>query len=289
MKIEFDKTIVQNAYSKINLFLEVGAKMENGYHNITSVMHTISLHDKVSLKVSKGEGIEVNVIGEKDLSNESNIAYKAAELYLKKIDYPCRIKIEIEKNIPVRAGLGGGSCDAGATLLLLNQAFCNKLSKEELESLAKQLGADVPFATRGGCVLATGIGENMKDLTPLPKCYVLVVKHGEKKSTKEVYQSLDNIENRTLLGEKLFLDAIEGGNIDQIAKKLYNSFSKVVNISNEVREELDISSCLGYTLCGAGPSVIAIFDNEEKAKKTEQALNKKGIFATVCEPVNNKY
>lgn len=289
MKVKLNETIVQVAYAKINLFLEVGEKTENGYHNITTVMHTISLNDKVCLTISNGEGIDVNVLGDSTLSNENNIAYKAAKSYLEKINYPCHVKIVIDKNIPVCAGLGGGSCDAGATLLALNNAFYNKLSQEQIEALAKDIGADVPFATRGGCVLAEGIGEKMNDLTALPPCYILVVKDGEKKSTKEVYNNLDCIENRTRVSEKEFLTALESGNICEISKHLYNSFSKVVAIPEKIITELEKSNALGYTLCGAGPSVIAIYNDKSSADKTKEAFLKKGIFAEVCQPINEKY
>lgn len=215
------------APAKINLFLEVNDLRPDGYHNITSVMQTVSLYDKVHIELTKAAGIEVLVKDMPDISDSNNIAYKAAELFFNRVNVKnYGANIRIEKSIPLLSGLGGGSSDAAAVLIGLNQMFENVLETQELINIGKQIGADVPFCIVQGTALIGGIGENIKPCPKIPPCYIVIVKDGKKESTKTMYKKIDGVENRKIYTEEKILNALNEQKIEDIATSLYNASSR---------------------------------------------------------------
>lgn len=211
--------------AKINLTLEVLNKREDGFHNIQSVMQTIDLFDILTIKIEKSENFEIRLSGTSDEIpyDERNLVHKAAKLFIEKINKnDCFISINIEKNIPIAAGLAGGSTDAAGTLWGLNKLFDNVLSDEELHELCAQLGSDLNFCLKGGCQLATSRGEILESL-PFQEFGLSLIKPKNLGiSAKEAYVKFSQLENKPNLNmtQKL-VDALKNGNAD-IEQYLHN-------------------------------------------------------------------
>lgn len=275
-----------SAPAKINLFLEVNDLRPDGYHNITSVMQTVSLYDKIHIELIKGAGIEVLVKDMPDISDSNNIAYKAAEMFFNRVNVKnYGANISIEKSIPLLSGLGGGSSDAAAVLIGLNQMFENVLETQELINIGKQIGADVPFCIVQGTALISGIGENIKPCPKIPPCYIVIVKDGKKESTKTMYKKIDEVENRKIHTEEKILNALNEQKIEDIATSLYNAFSCVSVQNNDIIQCFVRNGALGYCMSGSGPSLFGIFEEIASAQMAIDSFERKGIEAFLVVPV----
>ncbi len=281
-----------NAYAKINLFLDIESIKENGYHNIISYMQSVDLHDIVTVEYTQcnDKYIKITCNDATIPCNEKNIAYKAAELF------PCnngRIIIDIQKNIPAEAGLAGGSADAAATLIALNKLFDNKLSPEELNDIGYKLGADVPFCIENGSCLATGIGEKLQKVSPMPKIPILIAKKGEGMSTPEAYRDLDEKYNRFINYrpniEKLkILLSDRSKTADDISSGLYNIFESAVEPKRHcvilIKDIMKANGASGAMMSGSGTSVFGIFNSINDALNAKDALKEKEIASYICYP-----
>ena len=193
------KEIKVKAPAKINLTLEVLNKREDGFHDIRSIMQTVSLYDYLTFSVDETEGIQIELSGnsEEIPYDEKNLIYKAALKYLEKAEISnVKINCFLEKNIPVEAGLAGGSTDAAATLFALNRLYDNKLSQEEIMSLCAEIGSDVPFCYRGGCAICTSRGEKIRPIPFVEMSVSLVKAKNYKISAKEAYDEFDMSERK---------------------------------------------------------------------------------------------
>ena len=282
MKLYDDLVISQNrvmakSYAKINLSLDVLDKLPNGYHTVKMVMQALSLFDLVIVDKTT-HGIHLSTNCKFIPKNEKNIAFKAAQLFFEKTGLPGGAKIWIHKNIPVSAGLAGGSGNAAAVLCALNMLFDLPLSEKELFDAALELGADVPYCIQGGTCLAEGIGEKLTPLFPIPPFPVILVKPEISISTAEIYKRIDLQENLIHPNTDIILNAIKNGNFDIL-------FSNMKNIMQEVTEQIcpEIPSIckkmsnLGAKvslMSGSGPTVYGIFENDLAAKKAFDCLSK---------------
>ena len=271
------KYIKVRAHGKINLALDVLRKREDGYHIVEMIMQTIDLYDDIKLK----ELEEDNIIIKSECSyiplNEDNIVYKAAKLIKEKMDIKKGIEIFIKKNIPVAAGMAGGSSNAAAVLVGLNELWELGLSKDELRDLGLKLGADVPFCIEGGTALAEGIGEKLTYIKGINKdVNILVCKPDIFVSTKEVYQSLDikNIEKRP--DNKLLIEKLKNDDIVSVSNNMVNVLEEVTSKKySDIKVIEDIiakNGAMGTMMSGSGPTVFGFFDNEEKAKRARVEL-----------------
>ncbi len=285
-----------NAYAKINLFLDIDSLRADGYHNIISHMQSVTLHDIVTIEHTPSEKKNITIHCD-DINipcNESNLAYKAADLY------PANngnIAIHIEKQIPMSAGLAGGSADAAATLIALNQIFENKLSLEELMSLGNRIGADVPFCIKGGSCLATGTGNILKSTAPMPHYPILVAKQGDGMSTPLAYRKLDEkfdkFQNYPPKTDLLsILSDKNSASIHQYSKGFFNIFESVVETERPfvtlIKDTMKENGAVASMMSGSGTAVFAVFENEHTALKASQALTKKGIPSFLCYPLNKR-
>ena len=263
--------------AKINLSIDVIGKREDGYHIVEMIMQTIDLYDDIKLK----ELEEDNIIIKSECSyiqlNEDNIVYKAAKLIKEKMDIKKGIEIFIKKNIPVAAGMAGGSSNAAAVLVGLNELWKLGLSKDELRDLGLKLGADVPFCIEGGTALAEGIGEKLTYIKGINKdVNILVCKPDIFVSTKEVYQSLDikNIEKRP--DNKLLIEKLKNDDIVSVSNNMVNVLEEVTSKKySDIKVIEDIiakNGAMGTMMSGSGPTVFGFFDNEEKAKRARVEL-----------------
>ena len=269
-----------SANAKINLTLDIVGTNEKGYHLIDSVFQSVSLADKIIIK--KAQGLNV-LMPDSGVKCEDNIVYLAAQRFFEKTKIlPC-VSIEIEKNIPMSAGLGGGSCDAAVTLLALNKMFCFHLNDNELHEIALSLGADVPFALKGGTMRATGIGEKLEALSPMPECCFVLIKKGTKPSTGQMYARLDALNNLKHPDTDGAVSAINEGDIKELSKKMDNVFAALWDLK-PICDLIKSTNPLTVTLSGSGPTAIAVYENEGNAKKATEILNKEKIECYLCTP-----
>jgi 4-diphosphocytidyl-2-C-methyl-D-erythritol kinase len=257
------------AMAKINLSLDVLNKRPDGYHNVKMVMQQIGLYDEIYLKK-----IEKGIILETDCTflptDISNIAYKAADLVIKKYNIDKGIYIYIKKNIPIAAGLAGGSTDAAAVIKGLNTLFQLNLSLKEMLELGTGIGADVPFCILGGGALAEGIGEKLTKINGLRSGWIVLSKPTVSVSTAEAYGSLQlgNIKKRP--DTDALVDAIERDNLYDVSKNLCNVFEAGIQkrhpIVKRIKRKMMQYGAMGSLMSGSGPSVFGIFKDYERAK-----------------------
>ncbi len=284
------------AYAKINLYLDVTAKRADGYHDIVSIMQTVDLYDKVSVQIIEGESAEIVLHCGADLPCDGrNLAYKAAERYFAG-QVPCKIEIDIQKHIPMQAGLAGGSADCAAVLRALN-AYFGKYSESELIDLGAHLGADVPFCLVGGTRITRGIGEVMQACAPMPDCYLVIARGGEGISTPWAYGALDaKFGDFTMQGnaseQRLarIVGAMERGDLAAMSDAMYNIFESVVLPEHEVarnaKKAMLEGGAIGALMSGSGPSVVGIFTDPDAAQRVRDTIAARGIAAFVCKPIN---
>lgn len=274
------------AHAKINLFLEVTGKRENGYHDIESIMMQIPLCDTVVLEKTdeKGEIVLLSDSGEcarvsdfDDLDPKDNLCYKAASKFFEAAEQKSGIKIKITKRIPVKSGMAGGSADAAAVLSGMNTIFENPFSEDELCSLAASLGADIPFCIKGGTVLCTGIGEIMEDIPSKAELHgIVTLEKDTKLSTGAAYGLVDKNSDREIKSASGICDALKKGDVKGVADGCYNIFGLSCGYSDRAARILLENGALNATLSGAGPSVFGIFDSKKSIEKAALALVSEG-------------
>ncbi|MCI9531174.1 MAG: 4-(cytidine 5'-diphospho)-2-C-methyl-D-erythritol kinase [Lachnospiraceae bacterium] len=259
------------AYAKINLGLDVLRRREDGYHEVQMVMQTVGLHDNIMLKKLKTPGIRINTNLFYLPNNENNLAYKAAKLLMDEFQLPGGLFIDLQKRIPVAAGMAGGSSDAAAVLYGVNQMYRLKLSKEELMQRGVKLGADIPYCLLRGTALAEGIGERLTPLPPMPACHVLIAKPPISVSTKFVYENL-KLEGdlahpqigqlRKSLGE---------GDLAGAASYMGNVLESVTipayPVIAQIKEAMMREGALHAMMSGSGPTVFGLFEEGTRARQ----------------------
>ncbi len=269
--------ITLNAHAKINLSLDVLNKRDDGYHNLKMIMQTLQLHDIITIQEIES-GIEIECEAPYVPTNNSNIAYKAAERVIQKYGLSVGVRIKIEKRIPVAAGLAGGSTDAAAVLKGINELFGLGMDQNSLMDIGKTIGADVPYCIVGGTALAEGIGEI---ITPLPKMDaipVILIKPRFGVSTASVFKSLqiDKIADRPKTD--MLINALENRDIKFIGKNLCNVLESVTveryPLIDKIKKDLVARGSIGSIMSGSGPTVFGLFEDDETAKKAYSKLNK---------------
>lgn len=218
--------ITEKAFAKINLTLSVGEKRKDGYHDIDSVMHSISLHDKITLEKS-GE-IALSVTKGSAPPGQENLMWKAAELFFAETGISGGVRMELEKHIPAQAGLGGGSSDAAAVLRGLNRLMKTGLSAEELSDMGKRIGADVPFCITGGCCRCRGIGEQLTKVPGWNGLPLVIVRPPVAVETGKAYAVLDRAEKQTENKTDACIRALEEKDRKKLAESLSNDFEKAL-------------------------------------------------------------
>ena len=266
--------------AKINLSIDVLGKREDGYHLVEMIMQTIDLYDIIKIKEIEIDEININSNSSDIPLNENNIVYKAAKVLKDQFNIKNGVEIFIEKNIPVAAGMAGGSSNAAAVLVGLNKLWKLNLSEVRLQEIGLKLGADVPFCISGNAALAQGIGEELTYIKGLSKdTVILVCKPNLFVSTKEVYEGLDlqNIKNRT--NNKFLIECLKKGNIKLLATNMVNVLETVTSKMHEEIKDIEKvmleNNALGSMMSGSGPTVFGLFDKEEGALSAKGELLKK--------------
>lgn len=258
------KRIEVTVPGKINLWLEVLGKRSDGYHDLSSLMLPVSIHDRVEVAL-EGEGIRLECDHPEVPEDGRNLAWKAAELYLREAGESVGLSITIDKSIPVGAGMGGGSADAAAVLLALDQAFDKKIPLEKLHGMARSLGADVPFFLYRRPALATGVGERLQPVDGLPPYPLVIIKPPENVSTGWVYGSLEltrgesRIRLDTFLVQPWKLDEVMQNDLESVTLGRYPRLS-------EIKRWLLDHGALGALMSGSGPTVFGVFPDRASAQ-----------------------
>ena len=280
-------SIRAKAFAKINLFLDITGKRPDGYHELDSIFQSVSLCDEISLDLTDS-GISV-LCDNDELSGEENIVYKACKLYFEEIGYNGGACVKLKKNIPVAAGLGGGSADAAATLLLLNKALGNPFDTDKLCEIAVTLGADVPFCVIGGTARVKGIGEKINPVNT-PELHYVLIKEREKQSTGKMFSVIDNIEYVTSASIDDMLYGLENSDIEAVSKNLFNAFTFCWDFC-DMTSYFKAFSPKGVFLSGSGPTVCAIFDSSDMAKQCADKLKSNGVnaFYACSKPVGSEF
>lgn len=274
--------ITEKAYAKLNLWLEVTGKRDDGYHDLVSVMQSISLYDTVKLSINKKKTVEITCTDTAVPSDERNIAYKAARLFFEELGEPdVGVNIDIVKQIPSEAGLGGGSSDAAAVLRGLNRIYGSPFDVNALRITAKKLGADVPFCISGGTMLAEGIGELLTPIAQITKedgVYFTVCRGADRMSTPKAFSELDKT-SYVPKNPSGILKAIEEKSLKSLSAELFNRFETVVPPSSDISKVLLENGASGILLSGSGTALFGVFDSFLKAEEAADAVKKDGGFA----------
>lgn len=269
------------AMAKINLGLDVTGVREDGYHEVKMIMQSIYLYDRIFLKITKKPEIAVSTNLSYLPGNENNLAYKAAKLLIDEFEIRFGVKIEIQKYIPVAAGMAGGSTDAAAVLFGMNKLLKLGLSKEELMARGVKLGADVPYCIMRGTALAEGIGEELTALPAMPPCTILIAKPPVAVSTKFVYDNLILDEQTVhpvidgLIGDlkKRDLAALAG----HMGNLLETVTIKEYPVIDTIKQTMQKNGALGAMMSGSGPTVFGIFSDKDAAEAAEREIRSKQL------------
>lgn len=266
------------ALAKINLGLDVLRRREDGYHEVKMIMQTISLCDELELRKRKQPGIQVRTNLHYLPTNENNLVYKAAQLLMEEFQIGDGIAIQLQKRIPVAAGMAGGSSDAAAVLWGMNQMYGLGLSRKGLMERGVRLGADVPYCVLRGTALAEGIGERLRTLPPMPKCYILLAKPGISVSTRFVYENLhaNDLKPEQHPDVDAMIEAMKEKDLGLLTARMGNVLELVTVPAHPVIEEIKRymleAGALGAMMSGSGPTVFGIFDTQAKARKAYHAM-----------------
>ncbi|MBQ1169607.1 MAG: 4-(cytidine 5'-diphospho)-2-C-methyl-D-erythritol kinase [Oscillospiraceae bacterium] len=263
-------TLYEGAYAKLNLTLDVLGKRDDGYHDLQSVMQTISIRDDIEIDVGTGKPWKLLCSVEGIPTDETNLAWKAAKVYCDAMHKdPNGLEIRITKRIPSGAGMGGGSADAAAVLRALNRYYDNPLSIFALAELGAQVGSDVPFCTMCGTAMVEGRGERLRKLPDMPDCVFVVCKPEFSVSTPELYKKIDSVDIAKRPNNRAMESALVAGDLGKVAENLCNVFDPVVTEEhlelNYIKSIFNSYGAVGYQMTGSGSAVFAIMAEFEHA------------------------
>ena len=270
------------ALAKINIGLDVTGIRDDGYHEVRMIMQTVNLFDKLIIKKTSDGTVTMTSNLNFLPVNDDNLCIKAAKLLLEEFKISTGVNIQLEKHIPVAAGMAGGSTDAAAVLFGINKLFNLKLSKKALMERGVKIGADVPYCIMRGTALAEGIGEVLSPVHPMVKCPVLIAKPGISVSTKAVYESLDscfdNVKHPDI--DQLIKD-IEKQDLNAICSHMGNVLEEVTipmhPIIADIKKNMMDNGAIGAMMSGSGPTVFGFFEDNKTAKAAKEALTKTGM------------
>lgn len=289
--------IVKKANAKINLGLDVLRRREDGYHEVKMIMQMVDLSDILTFESRDDEEIHIMTNSGKLPCDENNLIYKAAMVLFAETGKRTGVDIYLEKRIPIAAGMAGGSTDAAATFLALNEMLGSPLSKEKLQEISVKVGADVPYCIMGGTALSEGIGEVLTPLPSPPQVHLLIAKPDADVSTAFVYKNLrlDTLEKHPDIdGMK---KAIEDGDLQGIASRMENVLETVTipayPLIGQIKEVCKQEGAMNALMSGSGPTVFALYTDKEKAenaaKRIREEMKIQEVFVTGFQRMEGSY
>ena len=279
------ESIRLKARAKINLGLDVLGKREDGYHEVRMIMQTIGIYDRII--INKIPEDEIRIVSNLSFLpvNENNLIYKAAKLLKDKYNFAGGVEVNLNKFIPVAAGIAGGSTDAASTLFGINKLFDLGLSTKTMMELGVGIGADVPYCVMRGTALAEGIGEKLTRLKSVPHMWIVIAKPSINVSTKLVYENLDMGGVSTHPDIDGIISAINEQNIEQIALRMGNVLETVTiplyPVIQDIKNDMITHGAYNAMMSGSGPTVFGIFPDEQTALNCQVYLKEKGDARTV--------
>ena len=282
------KTLCIKSYAKLNLYLEITGRRDDGYHLLKSVMQSISLYDTLKFTLSEGEGIEIKSNVDSIPLDRKNLIWKAVEAFYDKVDIEQnRVIVELDKKIPSMAGMAGGSSNAAAALVAMNELYGTPLTVEQLCDIGVKLGADIPFCIKGGTVLCEGIGDVMSNMPTIADCCFVVVKPDVSVSTPEAYKKFDSMKISQKPDFSAFENSLKTADIELTAKNIYNSLDIACELKEvqQIKQKLIEYGADNAMMTGSGSAVFGIFTDEEIANKALENFNDYS-FSGVFKPVN---
>lgn len=291
--------ITRKAYAKINLGLDVIRRRPDGYHEVKMIMQTVGIYDVLTFrKKERLEGspqitiaLELKETQGMAFSKEalpcdkSNLIYKAAALIMETYDIREGVEITLQKNIPIAAGMAGGSTDAAAVFHGLNELFSLSMSLEDMKKLGVKIGADVPYCIMGGTALSEGIGEILTPLPAPPKAHLLIAKPDINVSTKFVYENLhaDTLQFHPDIDG--MVEALKAGSLTGITDRMSNVLETVTvkeyPVINQIKKEMIRSGARNALMSGSGPTVFGVYENAEAAKKAYETVKELGLAGQI--------
>jgi len=279
------REVRMKARAKINISLDVVRKREDGYHDLSMIMQTVDVFDKVNIKRIKKDEILLKTnlpflpVDDKNLVVQV-IKYMKSEFNIKE-----GVFVDLYKVIPIGAGLAGGSADAAVTIKGMNKLFNLKLSLKDMMEIGKNFGADIPYCINEGTALAEGIGEKITYLKDFPKCHIVICKPTFSISTGSIFRDLDISMIKEKPNTSLLIDSINNGDIHTIAKNLCNVLETVTIKKypqiKDIKDEMINQGALGSLMSGSGSAVFGIFDNKDLAAKAAKQLKSNEIIKFV--------
>lgn len=268
--------IVCRAMAKVNLGLDVLRRRQDGYHEVRMIMQSVDLYDVLTFEKTKAAGIVIRTNKKNIPTDQRNLIYKAADLLMQKYSIPDGLCVTLEKRIPMAAGMAGGSTDAAAVFVAMNELFSLHMTQEAMCELAVRIGADVPYCIVGGTVLAEGIGEKLTKLADAPACTLLIAKPSVGVSTKYVYENLHADQLKQHPDIDGMLTAICEDDLDGVAKRLGNVLETVTVKAYPVIEQLKSwmieHGAVNALMSGSGPTVFGIYKDAQEAQKACKQL-----------------
>ena len=283
-------TLYEGAFAKLNLTLDVLGKREDGYHDLQSIMQTVSVRDDIEIDVGTGKPWKLVCDKEGIPCDERNLAWKAAKVYCDAMKKdPNGLEIRITKRIPSGAGMGGGSADAAAVLRALNEHYGNPLSVMALAELGAEVGSDVPFCVVCGTAMCEGRGERIRKLPDMPDCIIVVCKPEFSVSTPELYKKIDEVTIADRPDNRAMESALLAGDLEKIAHGLCNVFDPVVTADhlelNYIKSIFHQYGAVGYQMTGSGSACFAIVSEFEVAAVICAMLKDNYPNVFICKPV----
>ena len=277
--------VEKKAYAKINLGLDVFRRREDGYHEVKMIMQTVDIWDRLTFCASGEPGVELSVGDAALPTGEDNLIYRAAELLIKEKNIKKGVKITLEKNIPVAAGMAGGSTDAAAVFHGLNELFALSMSLEDMKRLGVRIGADVPYCIMGGTAISEGIGERLTPLPAPPSCILVVAKPDIDVSTKFVYQNLQVDRLKVHPDIDGMIKAIKAGDMSGITERMENVLETVTireyPVIDKIKEQMKTEGAENALMSGSGPTVFGIFAERETAQKAADQIRRQELAQQV--------
>ncbi|MGN0376605.1 MAG: 4-(cytidine 5'-diphospho)-2-C-methyl-D-erythritol kinase [Suilimivivens sp.] len=273
--------IIRKAYAKINLGLDVIRRRPDGYHEVKMIMQTVGIYDVLTFQKTEEPLIRISLDNAELPCDRGNLIYKAAELIMQTFGIREGVKITLQKNIPIAAGMAGGSTDAAAVFHGLNELFQLHMNLEKMKKLGVKIGADVPYCIMGGTAFSEGIGEILTPVSAPPKAYLLIAKPDINVSTKFVYENLHADTLSVHPDIDGMVEALKLGDLKGITERMGNVLETVTvkeyPIIEKIKDEMKKAGAENALMSGSGPTVFGIYREEDTARKAYEIIKRQGV------------
>ena len=274
-------TLTRKAYAKINLGLDVLRRREDGYHEVKMIMQTVDIYDVLTFVKAPADVFRLSVDSAQIPDDDNNLVLKAARLLFATAGIDAGVEVTLPKNIPVAAGMAGGSTDAAATLIGLNALYDLRFTTEQLQEIGVKLGADIPYCIMGGTALSQGIGEILRPLPAPPRAHLVIAKPDLMISTKYVYENLHANSLKVHPNIDGMIEALSNQDLIKMCSLMGNVLETVTEKENpiitQIKDLMKEQGATGALMSGSGPTVFSIFTEEEKARSCFQKIQEENL------------